>query len=65
MQDKLLQCAGCGIGYSFWVMTEEPCEDSGDCHDWEDSPNDEDVEGENVIVGGQSAYKVGGFITWD
>jgi hypothetical protein len=30
-----------------------------------ESSNDHTTQGENVIIGGQSAYKVGGFITWD
>lgn len=50
-----------------WVMTEEPCEGGEECHDWEGSLDDDEElpQGENVVIGGEVAYKVGGFITWD
>ena len=62
-----LHCAECGIGYPMWVMNETPCEGGEECHDWEGSLDDDEEtpEGENVVIGGQVAYKVGGFITWD
>jgi len=60
------RCEVCGISWETYEATQPDCEGGEECHDWEDSMNDDEMpEGENVIIGGQSAYKVGGFITWD
>ena len=62
-QSLLLECVSCGIGHAYWVMNETLCNGDGG-HDWQ-IPNGETPQGENVIIGGQVAYQVGGFITWD
>jgi len=62
-QSLLLECVSCGIGHAYWVMNEQPCTGDGS-HEWQ-IPNGRPLEGRNVIIGGQSAYQIGGFISWD
>jgi hypothetical protein len=35
-----MKCYECGMKYTVWELCEEPCEGSGDCHDWEEGEED-------------------------
>ena len=36
-----MKCYECGMSYAVWEACEEPCESSGDCHDWEQGLDEE------------------------
>lgn len=62
-----MKCEECGMSYELWEMTEEPCEGSGDCHDWEGSLDDDDApQGDyRLTADGERVWAVGGFISYD